>query len=478
MWFDSSTLETYTYYNDGNSSQWVVLNRTGATGATGSTGPQGPTGAQGPQGIQGETGFTGATGEVGPQGAQGIQGTTGTQGIQGIQGDTGPAGVDGATGATGPQGPTGATGPQGPTGATGAAGSTGPQGADGADGATGLGFTIAKTYASVSSLTADTSPTGISAGQFALIDTGSVENVDTGKLYLWNGSSYSYVVDLSGSSGIQGEAGPAGIQGPTGATGPAGADGATGATGPQGAQGAQGAQGDIGPAGADGANGSDGSVTVSENAPLLPDQGDMWFDSSSLETYTYYNDGNSAQWVVLNRTGATGATGATGSTGPQGPTGPTGATGAVGPTGEAGLGFTIAKTYTSVTNLTSDSSPTGIVAGQFALVDTGNVEDVDTGKLYLWNGSSYSYVVDLSGASGIQGEAGLVGATGATGPQGPAGATGPQGETGADGSITISETAPVNPDTGDMWFDPSVLQTFIYYSDSSSSQWVRLFTSS
>ncbi len=87
----------------------------------------------------------------------------------------------------------------------------------------------------------------------------------------------------------------------------------------------------------------------------------MWFDSTSLDTYTYYDDGTSAQWVVLNRTGATGA-------------------------------------------------------------------------------------------------------------QGPAGADG--------GSITISETAPLNPDTGDMWFDPSVLQTFIYYDDGSSSQWIRLFTSS
>ena len=105
-----------------------------------------------------------------------------------------------------------------------------------------------------------------------------------------------------------------------------------------------------------GAKGSRGSVSVSETAPLLPEQGDMWFDPSTLDTHTYYNDGDSAQWVALNRTGATGATG-------------------------------------------------------------------------------------------------------------------------ADGSITISETAPVNPDIGDMWFDPSVLQTFIYYSDGSSSQWVRLFTS-
>ena len=39
--------------------------------------------------------------------------------------------------------------------------------------------------------------------------------------------------------------------------------------------------------------------------------------------------------------------------------------------------------------------------------------------------------------------------------------------------ITISETAPSNPTAGSLWFDPSTVETFIYYSDGNSSQWVQ-----
>jgi len=52
----------------------------------------------------------------------------------------------------------------------------------------------------------------------------------------------------------------------------------------------------------------------------------MWFDPSTLNSYTYYNDGTSSQWVILNVTGATGPAGADSTVaGPTGPTGPTGA---------------------------------------------------------------------------------------------------------------------------------------------------------
>jgi hypothetical protein len=39
------------------------------------------------------------------------------------------------------------------------------------------------------------------------------------------------------------------------------------------------------------------AVTVSETAPGSPSNGALWFDSSSLTPYTYYNDGSSSQWV-------------------------------------------------------------------------------------------------------------------------------------------------------------------------------------
>lgn len=164
-------------------------------------------------------------------------------------------GPTGPTGPTGPQGIQGVTGPTGPTGAQGVQGATGPTGPTGA---TGLGFRIAKSYASVAALTADTSPTGIVAGEFAIVETGDVEDPENSRLYLWNGSAYSYVTDLSGEQGIQGPTGPQGVTGPAGATGPTGPQGVQGVTGPTGPTGAQGVVGPTGPQGPTGATGPTG----------------------------------------------------------------------------------------------------------------------------------------------------------------------------------------------------------------------------
>jgi len=167
-------------------------------GYTGSQGNIGYTGSQGIQGIQGVTGYTGSQGNIGYTGSQGVIGYTGSQGTQGVIGYTGSKGDS------------------------------------------GLGFTIAKIYSSVAALTADTTPTGIVAGQFALIETGNVENPENSRLYLWNGSAYTYVSDLSGAQGItgpQGVIGYTGSQGVIGYTGSQGTQGVIGYTGSQGTQG-------------------------------------------------------------------------------------------------------------------------------------------------------------------------------------------------------------------------------------------------
>jgi hypothetical protein len=85
------------------------------------------------------------------------------------------------------------------------------------------------------------------------------------------------------------------------------------------------------------------------------------------------------------------------------------------------MGFYIAKIYESVAALEADTSPTGIEAGEFAIIETGDNEDPENSRLYLWSGTAYSYTSDLSGAQGI------------TGPQGPEGDQGPQGEQGIQG---------------------------------------------
>ena len=177
-------------------------------------------------------GYTGSQGNIGYTGSQGIQGVTGYTGSQGIQGNIGY---------TGSRGNIGYTGSQGAQGIAGYTGSQGVIGYTGSKGDSGLGFTIAKTYASVAALTADTNPTGIIAGQFALIETGNVEDPENSRLYLWNGSAYTYVSDLSGAQGITGP------QGVIGYTGSQGAQGVTGYTGSQGAQGVTGYTGSAGP---------------------------------------------------------------------------------------------------------------------------------------------------------------------------------------------------------------------------------------
>ena len=50
--------------------------------------------------------------------------------------------------------------------------------------------------------------------------------------------------------------------------------------------------------------------------------------------------------------------------------------------------------------------------------------------------------------------------------------TGPS-TTAGGASVTVSETAPSSPAEGDLWFDPSVLKTFVYYNDGTANQWVQ-----
>jgi len=167
----------------------------------------------------------------------------------GDRGLLGYAGSQGTTGYAGSQGTTGYTGSQGTQGATGFAGSQGE---------TGLGFAIAKSYGNVAALTADTSPTGITSGQFAIVETGDVNDPENSRLYLWNGSTYSYVSDLSGAIGITGPAGSTGFTGSVG-VGYAGSQGDQGEQGLVGYSGSQGEQGVVGYAGSQGTAGYAGS---------------------------------------------------------------------------------------------------------------------------------------------------------------------------------------------------------------------------
>tara|TARA_R110000751_G_scaffold73542_5_gene148737 strand:+ start:532 stop:1956 length:1425 start_codon:yes stop_codon:yes gene_type:complete len=49
-----------------------------------------------------------------------------------------------------------------------------------------------------------------------------------------------------------------------------------------------------------GLDGKQDILTVSDTAPVSPDAGDLWLDSTQTKLYTYYNDGSSSQWVSVN----------------------------------------------------------------------------------------------------------------------------------------------------------------------------------
>lgn len=74
--------------------------------------------------------------------------------------------------------------------------------------------------------------------------------------------------------------------------------------------------------------------------------------------------------------------------------------------GRAGKDFRIKKTYTSIAAMNADFSGTDVETYEFAMIDTGSVEDADTGKLYCKGESEWKYIGDLSGAQGIKGDTG------------------------------------------------------------------------
>lgn len=73
----------------------------------------------------------------------------------------------------------------------------------------GKPFKIKKTYTSIEAMEADAD--NINLYDFIMIHTGSVEDEDTGKLYMKDISSMAFITDLSGVQGIQGVKGDTGL---------------------------------------------------------------------------------------------------------------------------------------------------------------------------------------------------------------------------------------------------------------------------
>ena len=192
---------------------------TGSTGYWGSIGQPGYTGSIGYAGSMG-VGYTGSSsGYIGSTGYAGSIGYTGSIGI-GYTGST--SGYIGSTGYTGSQG-FGYTGSGGAgyTGSMGYSGSQGPRGADG---------TSVRILGSVS--TASALP-GYPSSYTGQIGDGYI-TLDTGHLWVWNGSTW---IDAGNITGPQGTIGYSGSKG-AGFTGSVGTLGYTGSIGYQGSKGA------------------------------------------------------------------------------------------------------------------------------------------------------------------------------------------------------------------------------------------------
>ena len=149
------------------------------------------------------------------------------------------------------------------------------------------------------------------------------------------------------------------------------------------------------------------------------------------------SDGIKTYWSTS--VGFTGSQGDTGFTGSQGELGYTGSQGAAG--GEGSIGYTGSQ---------GDTGFTGSIGF------TGSRGDI--------------------GFTGSQGDTGFTGSVGFTGSQGDTGFTGSIGFTGSRGDTGVitetSDTAPVSPIDGQLWFDTTDSTLNVYYDDGNSQQWV------
>ena len=183
-------------------------------------------------------------------------------------------------------------------------------------------------------------------------------------------------------------------------------------------------------------------VTVGENPPNTPtpNNGELWWESDTGDLYVYYNDGDSAQWVMAN-SGGRGLTGDKGEVGPKGEKGQKGEvgnTGSQGDKGEKGAPSTVAG-----------------AKGQKGEIGIGQKGEPST----------------------VKGDKGQKGEIGADGNDGAAGQKGEKGDGSAGGAqVTISDTAPTSPTpaNGDLWWESDTFDLHVYYEDGSSNQWVSI----
>ena len=268
------------------------------------------------------------------------------------------------------------------------------------------------------------------------------------------------------------------------------------------------------------------SVTISDTAPVSPDDGSLWWDSELGKMFIYYTDVDSGQWVEAVPSGFNVSSGSSGIALTDISVGP-----ADDPSGEGAVEYdntTGVFTYTppdlssyltaetndltaSVTwanvpdaNITQSSvtqyqGALSITESQIsdlqsyltaetndltASVTWANVPDANItqssvtqhqGALSITESQisdlgSYITLTDLSvGADATASGSGGIEYNNTTGVF----TYTPPDLSSLGTSVSISDTAPVSPDDGSLWWDSELGKMFIYYTDVDSGQWVE-----
>ena len=385
LWWESDTGDLYVYYNDGDSSQWVMANAggRGLTGDKGQKGEVGTTGLTGNQGDKGDKGDKGQTGDVEAQGNKGQKGEIGA----GQKGQKGDAGADGTDGNKGQKGEDNST--KGQKGELGI-GQKGEKGQKGTDGG-GSSVTIS-----------DNAPGSASAGDLWW----DSEDFDL-HVYYGDGDSNQWVsitsnAALKGQKGEKGEKGEKGQKGEKGEKGQKGEVGLTGNPGGDGTDGDKGQKGEVGTGvkgqkgesikGEKGQKGQDGNdgTGIKGNKGEVGDKGQKGADNSTKGQKGEVGADNSTK----GDKGQKGEIGAT-TKGQKGEVG-TGVKGQKGEEGESGMthlnqtsGYTLvaADDQRLVTTTSNITVPTGVfVAGDAITIynnSGGNITINQGGTMYL-----------------------------------------------------------------------------------------------